>query len=200
MECHCPGGKGVKEFIFTLSKSCKTVLDRANKISIYCHVQYSFLQLLQRVAINLEELFALLKEHNDPSLPSEMSVLLEFLTTLSDKGLILFLRNEEDQSWIVINKTALLSEINGVLFAPAAIQHVYLDIASNTGVVPLKEVFPHYNTDMLVGFVITLQFCHVIELSTLRDLETNISTSIPLPLDELLFFQHSLELNLPQIS
>ena len=191
MECHRPGGKGVKEFIFTLSKSCKTVLDRANKISIYCHVQYSFLQLLQRVAINLEELCALLKERNDPSLPSEMSVLLELLTSLSDKGLILFLRNEEGQSWIVINKTALLSEINGVLFAPAAIQHVYRDIASNTGVVPLsalKEVFPHYNTDMLVGFLRSLQFCHVIESGTLGDLDTNISASIPLPLDEVLFF------------
>ena len=125
MECHRPGGKGVKEFIITLSKSCKAVLDRTNKtsfdradkISIYCHVLFSFLQLLQRVAISLEELCALLRERNDPSLPSEMSVLLEFLTTLSDKGLILFLRNEVGQSWVVINRTALLSEVNGVLFA-----------------------------------------------------------------------------------
>ena len=191
MECHRPGGKGVKQFIVTLSKSCKAVLDRSDKISFYCHVQYSFLQLLKRVAISLEELCALLKEHNDPSLPSEMSVLLEFLTTLSDKGLILFLRNEEGQSWIVINKAALLSEINGVLFAPTAIKRVYRDIASNTGIVPLsalKEAFPHHNTDMLVGFFQSLQFCHMIESSTLDDLETNISTSVPLPLDEVLFF------------
>ena len=191
MECHRPGGKGVKEFIITLSKSCKAVLDRSDKISFYCHVQYSFLQLLQRVAISLEELCGLLKERNDPSLPSEMSVLLEFLTTLSDKGLILFLRNNVDQSWIVINKAALLSEINGVLFAPSAIERVYRDMASNTGIVPLsalKEAFPHHNTDMLVGFLKSLQFCHMIESSTLGDLETNISTSIPLPLDEVLFF------------
>ena len=191
MECHRPGGKGVKEFIITLSKSCKAVLDRSNKISFYCHVQYSFLQLLQRVAISVEELCALLKERNDPSLPSEMSVLLEFLTTLSDKGLILFLRNNVGQSWIVINKAALLSEINGVLFAPAAIERVYRDMASNTGIVPLsalKEAFPDHNSDMLVGFLRCLQFCHVIESSALGDLETNISTSIPLPLDKLLFF------------
>ena len=191
MECHRPGGKGVKEFIVTLSKSCKAVLDRSDKISFYCHVQYSFLQLLERVAISLEELCALLKERNDPSLPSEMSVLLEFLTTLSDKGLILFLRNNVGQSWVVINKAALLSEVNGVLFAPAAIERVYRDMASNTGIVPLsalKEAFPDHNTDMLVGFLRSLQFCHVIESSTLGDLETNISASIPLPLDELLFF------------
>ena len=191
MECHRPGGKGVKEFIVTLSESCKAVLDRSDKISFYCHVQYSFLQLLQRVAISLEELCALLKEHNDPSLPSEVSVLLEFLTTLSDKGLILFLRNEEDQSWIVINRATLLSEINGVLFAPAEIERVYRDIASNTGIIPLsalKEAFPEHNTDMLVGFLRSLQFCHIIESSALDNLETNISASIPLPLDKLLFF------------
>ena len=191
MECHRPGGKGVKEFIVTLSKSCKAVLNRSDKISFYCHVQYSFLQLLERVAISLEELCALLKERNDPSLPSEMSVLLDFLSTLSDKGLILFLKNEECQSWIIINRAALLSEINGILFAPAAIERVYRDMASNTGIIPLsalKEAFPHHNTDMLVGFLRSLQFCHVIERSTLDDVETNISASIPLPLDELLFF------------
>ena len=149
------------------------------------------MQLLKRVAISLEELCALLRERNDPSLPSEMSVLLEFLTTLSDKGLILFLRNENGQSWIVINRGALLSEINGVLFAPAAIKRVYRDMASNTGIVPLsalKEAFPHHNTDMLVGFLQSLQFCHMIESSALNDLETNISTSVPLPSDEVLFF------------
>ena len=191
MECHRPGGKGVKEFIAMLSKSCKTVLDRSDKISFYCHVQYSFLQVLERVAISLKELCVLLKERNDPSLPSEMSVLLEFLSTLSDKGLILFLKNKEGESWIIINRAALLSEINGVLFAPAAIERVYRDMASNTGIIPLsalKEAFPHHNTDMLIGFLRSLQFCHVIESSTLDDVETNISASIPLPLDELLFF------------
>ena len=191
MECHRPGGKGIKEFIIILSQSCKAVLDRSDKISFYCHVQYSFLQLLQRVAISLEELCTLLNERNDPSLPSEMSVLLEFLTILSDKGLILFLRNEKGQSWIVINRASLLSEINGVLFAPAVIKHVYQDMASNTGIIPLsslKKAFPDHNTDMLVGFLKSLQFCHVIESDTLGDLETNMSASIPLPLDELLFF------------
>ena len=47
MEGHRPGGKGVKEFIVTLSKSCKAVLDQSDKISFYCHVQYFYLQLLQ---------------------------------------------------------------------------------------------------------------------------------------------------------
>ena len=196
MECHRPGGKGVKEFVAMLSYSCKAVLDRSDKISVYCHVQFSFLQLLQNeeniIAISLMELCTVLQKRDDPSLPSERSVLLEFLTTLSDKGLILFLKNEDDaQSWVVIDRAALLSEVNGILFAPKEIKHAHQDIASNTGIVPksiLKILFPKHNTAMLIGFLRSLQFCHVLESNTLQKFETNISAFIPLPSDDLLFF------------
>ena len=192
MECHRPGGKGVKEFVAKLSYSCKAVLDRSNKISFYCHVQFSFLQLLQKIAISLKELCIELRKHDDPSLPSERSVLLKFLTTLSDKGLILFLKNEDDaQSWVIIDRAALLAEVNGVLFAPKEIEHAHHDIASNTGIVPisvLKKLFPKHNTNMLIGFIRGLQFCHVLESNTLQKFKTNISAAIPLPSEELLFF------------
>ena len=196
MECHRPGGKGVKEFVAKLSYSCKAVLDRSDKISFYCHVQFSFLQLLRNeenvIAISVMELCAVLQKRDDPSLPSERSVLLEFLTTLSDKGLILFLKNEDDaQSWVVIDRAALLSEVNGVLFAPKEIEHAYQNIASNTGIVPksiLKDLFPKHNTDMLIGFLRSLQFCHVLESNMLQMFKTNISASVPLPSNELLFF------------
>ena len=195
MECHRPGGKGVKEFVGMLSYSCKAVLDRSDKISFYCHVQFSFLQLLRNkeniVAISLMELCAILQKHDDPSLPSERSVLLEFLATLSDKGLILFLKNKDDaQSWIVIDRATLITEVNGVLFAPKEIKRAYHSIASNTGIVPksiLQNLFPGHNTDMLIGFLKSLQFCHVLESNTLQKYKTNISPLI-LPSDELLFF------------
>ena len=192
MECHRPGGKGVNKFVATLSYSCNAVLDRSDKISFYCHVQFSFLQLLQNkeniVAISLMELCDVLQKRDDPSLPSERSVLLEFLTTLSDKGLILFLKSEDDaQSWIVIDRATLIHEVNGVLFAPNAHQN----IASNTGIVPksiLQKLFEKHNTDMLIGFLKSLQFCHVLEATTLTRFKTNISSLIPLPSGELLFF------------
>ena len=200
MECHRPGGKGVKEFVANLSYSCKAVLDRSDEISFYCHVQFSFLQLLRSkenlIAVSVMELCAVLQKRDDPSLPSEKSVLLEFLSTLSDKGLILFLKNEDDaQSWIVIDRDALLNEVNGILFAPKEIECVHQDIASNTGIVPksiLKKLFPKHNTDMLIGFLRSLQFCHVLESNMLQMFKTNLSASIHLPSDEksdeLLFF------------
>ena len=196
IECHRPEGKGVKEFVATLSYSCKAVLDRSDKISFYCHVQFSFLQLLRNdeniIAISLMELCAVLQKRDDPSLPSQKSVLLEFLTTLSDKGLILFLKNEDDaQSWIVIDRAALLNEVNGVLFAPEEIKHAHQNIASNTGIVPksiLQKLFPKRNTDMLIGFLKSLQFCHVLDPNTLQIFKTNMSVPSSLPSDELLFF------------
>ena len=196
MECHRLGGKGVKEFVAKLSYSCKAVLDRSDKISFYCHVQFSFLQLLRNeenfIAISMMELCAVLQKRDDPSLPYDRSVLLEFLTTLSDKGLILFLKSEDDaQSWVVIDRAALLTEVNGVLFAPKEIKRVHQNISSNTGIVPksiLQKLFPKHDTDMLVGFLRSLQFCHVLELNTLQKFKTNILVSISLPSDELLFF------------
>ena len=196
MECHLPGGKNVKEFVAMLSYSCKAVLDRSDKISFYCHVQFSFLRLLQNedniIAISLKELCVVLGNRNDPSLPSDRSVLLEFITTLNDKGLILFLKNKDDaESWVVIDRAALLKEVNGVLFAPKEIEDAHENIASNTGIVPksiLKEKFPKYNTDMLIGFLRGLQFCHILESNALQTFKTNISALISLPSEELLFF------------
>ena len=144
-----------------------------------------------------------IKKRDDPSLPSERSVLLEFLNTLNDKGLILFLKNEDDaQSWIVIDRAALLTEVNGVVFAPNEIKHVHQDIASNTGIVPRsvpKKLFPKYNTLMLIRFLRNLQFCHVLESNTLKTFETYISASISLLSDELLFFHLSFILSHQQI-
>ena len=196
MECHHPGGKGVKEFVNKLSYSCKAVLDRSDKISFYCHVQFSFLQLLRNkeniIAINLKELCVVLGKRNDPSLPSERSILLEFLFTLNDKGLILFLKNEDDaESWVIIDRAALLNEVNGVLFAPKEFKHVHQYIASNTGIVPisvLEKLFPEHNIHMLIGFLRSLQFCHVLKSNTLQQFKTNISALISLPSEELLFF------------
>ena len=41
---------------------------------------------------------------------------------------------------------------------------------------------------MLIGFLRNLQFCHVLQSNILQQFKTNISSSIPLPSDELLFF------------
>ena len=86
------------------------------------------------------------------------------LTTLSEHGQLLFLRNSLDvsKSWIILNKEVLLSEINGILFAPVYFkQHQH--VSTPSGIVSfskLKAVFPTYDTAMIASFLSHLEFCH----------------------------------------
>ena len=72
---------------------------------------------------------------------------------------------------------ALLKEINGTLFAPDHFKE-HRDLASNTGIVPvsnLHKVFPDYNSEMLVGFLTSLDFCRPVDPSVLQ--YTNLQTT-----------------------
>ena len=191
MECHRPGGKGFPEFIVHLCESCKGILDKSDSISYYCHVHYAYLQKLQKVAISINELIESLKALGDPSLPSDETVLLDYLSILSDKGLVLFLRKEiMSNSWIVINKSSLLADVNGVLFNQN-IKRLPIPISSNTGIVHvtvLQELFPTYDTNVLIDFLISMEFCHVIDSDTLNAINTNLSSSDHISNIEVLFF------------
>ena len=191
MECHRPGGKGFPEYIVHLRESCKAVVDKSDSISYYCHVHYAYLQKLQKVAISLNELIESLKALHDPSLPSDETVLVNYLSILSDKGLALFLRNEIlSNSWIVVNKSELLAKVNGVLFNQT-IKRLPMPTSSNTGIVHvsvLQELFEDYDTSMLIDFLISMEFCHVIDLDTLKAITTNLSSSDKFSDLEVLFF------------
>ena len=191
MECHRPGGKGFPEFIVHLRESCKAVLNKSDNISYYCHVYYAYLQKLQKVAISLNELIESLKDLNDPSLPSDETVLVNYLSILSDKGLVLFLRNKiVSNNWIVVNKSRFLAEVNGVLFNKN-IKRLPIPISSNTGIVHisvLQELFPTYDTSMLIDFLISMEFCHIIDSDTLNAISTNLSSSDHFSNVDLLFF------------
>ena len=192
MECHCPGGKGFLEFIVHLRESCKAVLDKSDSISYYCHVHYAYLQKLQKVAISINELIENLKALDDASLPSDEMVLVNYLSILSDKGLVLFLRKEiVSNSWIVINKSSLLAEVNGVLFNQN-IKRLPIPTSSNTGIVHvsvLQELFPTYDTSMLIDFLKGMEFCHdIIDLDTLNAITTNLSSSDDVSNVDVLFF------------
>ena len=158
IDCHRPGGKGVKMFMKKLKESCEAVVDKNDKMSYHCHCLNSYLQQLEEVAISLDELCSKLIELNEPCLLTDRSIVLEFLTILGSKGLILFLAN----TWVIIDKKALLTEVNGVLFNKSIDRERKL-VATNTGIMTvctLANLFPKHNTDMLIGFLTSLQFCH----------------------------------------
>ena len=189
MDCRRTNTDASRRLIATFTNSQKAITASQPVIHYYSHVVYAFLRTkLNVVGCTLHDLVSAIAKENNSSLPSDQSVLTEILTTLSDKGLILFIRHHQS-SWIVVKTEALLNEINGTLFAPRQFKE-HLDIlASNTGIVStssLLSVFPHHNTDMLVGFLQSLNFCRPVEPSVLEN--TNLQTTPSHSTADLLFF------------
>ena len=69
------------------------------------------------------------------------SKLIEVCKMLNKRGDILFMKNNEcpENSWIVFDKSILLSQVNGVIFAPDRFKE-HQDISTTTGVVPLSTL------------------------------------------------------------
>ena len=160
-------------------------------MNLYCHVLYAFLcRKLKKTGCKLEYLISALSLETNFSTSS--TIFTESLTSLSDKGLILFVQNQEhpQSSWVVVEKDPLLREVNGTLFAPNNFKQ-YRQVASNTGIVPittLEELFPQYSSEMLVGCLKSMEFCHPVDLSTLQ--ATNLkatSSSLPSGANHLFF-------------
>ena len=195
IDCRCLGGKATDRFMNNLSVSCRVLSDKSESISYFCFVLNAFLHSkLNVIALTLEQVIEKIEIENNASLPSNPSVVTDLLSTLSDKGLILFINNGTS-NWVIIKKSTLLSEVNGILFAPKSIEQVHKNIASNTGVVPvsaIKKVFPAYDTDMIVNFLLSLEFCHVVDSSVLKIIETNVAS--PASISEKLLFFSSLVL------
>ena len=188
-------------FISLLSNSQQAIAETQHSISFYCHVLYAFLHTkLKKTGCTLQELTSALAAENDSSLPSDHSILTEFLTTLSDKGLILLVKNKEHplSSWVVVEKEPLLREVNGTLFAPKYFKE-HRAIASNTGISPvasLQKVFPQHNSEMLVGFLKSMEFCQPADSSVLQ--YTNLQTTpTQTAMEGLLFFPNLIQLDRP---
>ena len=187
IDCHRPGGKGVKTFMNKLKESREAVVDKNDKMSYHCHCLNSYLQQLEEVAISLDELCSRLMELNEPCLLTDRSTVLKFLTILGSKGLILFLAN----TWVIIDQKALLTEVNGVLFNQS-IDRERKAVASNTGIMPvstLANLFENHNTDMLVRFLTSLQFCHQMNSYAVSSITNNVpSDDFPISKDEKFLF------------
>ena len=101
-------------------------------------------------------------------IPDDLALLKELCRELSDGGIIVFLEDPTVQhlSWIVLNKVALLNDVCGKLFAPESFPEYTGQHGSNTGVLcysKLKQIFPHYNPNMLFGFLCRMEYCQEIQ-------------------------------------
>ena len=141
--------------------------------------------------------------------PTTQPRLLEICVQLSDKGHLLFLHNTVfvEESFIVIDKTALLEEVNGAIcaiFAPKDFKQ-HCKLASNTGVVPRSKLvnrFLKFNVEMVIGFYSQLELCLPIDdkevLSLIQQQVANTTEQVTPAGERYLFFPALIRLEAPE--
>ena len=196
LDCRDPASRQLQLLCSLVNQSC-TALRQTADVDLRCHVLYAFLldKFKGKVACMVSDVAASIKE-TSALLPQKLDSLISLISTLSDKGLLLLVKGGESHEgwWVILQKQALLSEMNGVIFAPKSFRQ-HKDLSWSTGVVPflkLKNEFPDYNPIMVSGFLTHLEFCFKIEdyvtLALLKDEATNVDDTSPDVLEEYYFF------------
>ena len=131
------------------------------------------------------------------------SNLIEVCEMLNKRGDILFMKNSQqpESSWIVFDKAVLLSQVNGVIFAPEGFKEHQKSLSTSTGVVPLSKLvplFPNINSDMITQFLCHLEFCQEIKELKLASLLVAESQSTPTAGERYFFFPGLVHLDTPQ--
>ncbi len=183
MDCQYSQSPGMATLRHYIKESCEDVRVNSNiKFNAHCFLVYLYDRFKDSTAIKLDQIVQTIhkdKENvvaNKPLffLPESIQHLFDLCYELRDRGHILLLKDKRTpaNSWIVIDKVSLLSEVTGSIFAPEGLRQ-YCNLASNTGVVPLTKLsamFSKYDTGMLVGYLVHLEFCHEISDSEILQL------------------------------
>ena len=171
IDCRKLGGSGVDSFFNKLSSACKSIHSTSGRnLSLYCHMMYGLLEERKENILTLSDVMSAARYNVDYVLPDEREEVLDVLHSLESTGLIKVLKNEDNKLWVIVNKGILLSEVDGILFAPKTFKE-HVDIASNTGIVSvsgLTSLFPDYDTEMLICFLKNMELCQEMNPSFLR--------------------------------
>lgn len=193
MDCRICNTVQIKQLREMVSRKCKELRSQLS-VSVNAHMFLLF--LLEKypieVAVTLETARSRIeteirldksKKYDKllPFLPTNASHIVKICEQLNDNGHILYLPNSLSvgEGYIVIDKAALLTRINGTLFAPADFKQ-HRDLASKSGIIPLSKLakeFPDFDNKMLVmlvGFMTSLELAMVIgdepiSIDTLRE-------------------------------
>ena len=170
LDCRKLGGSGVDSFFNKFSSACESIRSTSGRnLSLYCHMMYGLLEERKENILTLSDVMSAGKDNDDYFIPDKREDVLDVLYSLHSIGLISVYKSE-DKVWVVVNKGILLTEVNGILFAPETFKE-HVDIASNTGIVSvsgLTRLFPKYDPDMLIRFLKNMELCQEINPSFLR--------------------------------
>ena len=181
LDCRYFKSAGMTDLCSCLKRSCDVIRPQDTiSFNAHCFQLYLFNKFREFAAIQMKEIREQLMISQtttnfrgwdiDPKIikyiPTSVSSLSNICSELSNRGHILYFKDEAniENSWIIIDKMALLSTINGTIFAPDNLKE-YCQLATSTGVVPLSKLtnhFPNQNPKMFVGFLTLLEFCYEI--------------------------------------
>ena len=172
MDCTNPQSKHMNDLRMLLAESTNQ-LRLKGVINFQSHCLSTFLkqEFKNEIVIPLDKLayrasIATTENIIDRGLmPSNLALLKELCRDLSDGGVIVFLE-DSTVSWIVLNKVALLNDVCGKMFAPESFPAYTGQHGSNTGVLcysKLKQIFPQYNPNMILGFLCKMEYCQEIK-------------------------------------
>ena len=177
MDCQYANSAGMRQLHQALKTSCDSLrLQDDINFNAHCFLVYLLDKFREATALTLATIQAQIKVEFDQAeasaigiesfVPSNIRSLYEICIQLNDRGHLLVLMDPTaiENSWVIINQTALLAEVNGTIFAPEGFKE-HIKLASSTGVVPLSKItehFPKHDRTMLLGFLSHLEFCHEI--------------------------------------
>ena len=217
MNCCYSNSPGMRRLRNFMKESCSTVRSQAVSFRVHCFQVYLHDKFRNHIAVRLKLIqkqtrsdvnstIELTRYEGDQDItftsfvPTDLNELCKFCKELNDQGHILFLddsSNAED-GWVIIDKSSLLSEVTGTIFAPATFKE-HRNLASSTGVVPLskiKEHFPNHDPDMLVGYLSHLEFCH--EISDISILKLIYEQEISMSSERYFFFPALVTIQIPK--
>ena len=208
LDCRYAESSSISQLRSILTQSCK-VLRSSEKMTIThrCFLVFLFDKYRDQPAVKFSIAEAEMASNFELDRYTYLhclksSNLIEVCEMLNKRGDILFMKNNTcvENSWIVFDKSILLSQVNGVIFAPEGFKE-HQNISTNTGVVPLSKLtslFPNLDPDMICQFLCHLEFCHEVtdpEILALLHVQAKTDSS---PLDEIfLFFPGLVDLNVP---
>ena len=178
LDCRKLGGNSVDFFFDKLSCACKLIRNENGRdIDRHCQMMYRLLEEGKENIFTLSNVVSAFRRKYNSLSEEELDEdeILDSLDSLHSIGVISVFRSEaqdlesEDKGWIVVNKGILLSDVNGILFAPKTFKE-HVDIASNTGIVSvsgLTRLFPDYDPDMLICFLKNMELCQEVNSSFL---------------------------------
>ena len=203
LDCRLRSSDNLHSFVKDLSHLCTSIRNKQSPaISLYCNFLYSILETLKDNVCTLEKLMSLCEKSQQKGVPLPNDIV-PSLKTLHSSGLIVYLENKEDcmMSWVVVRKEILLSEVDGILFAPSYFEE-HRNIASNTGIITsraLEVVFKNHDTNMLIAFLQSMKLCEELDKDLLK--VTNLALRQEESLndsDQLLFFPALISEERPQ--